>query len=104
MTIPYLLGSGESVLFREFLPTADGLGQSPHPHWLTVLAPTQPVEPGAGREGNKHEVGGSRGLTMTYLVLAPKVPSSSDRDTLVSSPMCSMPNTLFNWAPSLPPR
>lgn len=53
-TTPYLLGSGEPVLFREFLPTADGLGQSPHPHWLTVLAPTQPVEPGAGREGN-HE-------------------------------------------------
>lgn len=100
--MPYLLGSGESVLFRELLPTADGLGQSPHPHWLTVLAPTQPVEPGTAREGNEDEAGGSRGLT--YLVLAPKAPSSSDRDTPVSSPICSMPNTLFNWAPSLPPR
>jgi hypothetical protein len=101
-SVPYLLGSGESVLFRELLATADGLGQSPYPHWLTVFTPTQPVEPGAAREDNEDEACGSRGLT--YLVLAPKAPSSSDRDIPVSSPMCSMPNALFNWAPNLPPR
>ena len=55
---PYLLGGGESVLFRELLSTANGLGQSPHPHWLTVLTPIQPVEPSAAREGNKDEAGG----------------------------------------------